>query len=123
MNKVNQAIDQCSPGTPMNGTRPQYHLALLRQQTALGKFGEVALTSDNFDHILAEACRLVAAAVGTEFAKVMELQEDGEILFVRAGVGWKRGIVGELRLKATDNTSESHALRTGKPMVSSDILS
>jgi hypothetical protein len=107
----------------MSDTWTQDHLSLLRQQTALGKFGEVALTSDNLDHILTEACRLVAAAVGTELAKVMELQEDGKILLVRAGVGWKGGIVGKLRLKAMDNTSEGHALRTGNPMVSSDIAS
>jgi signal transduction histidine kinase/CheY-like chemotaxis protein len=106
---------------PMSETRPQEHLALLRQQTALGKFGEVALKSDNLDHILTEACQLVAAAVGTELAKVMELQEDGKILLVRAGVGWKTGIVGKVTINATDNTSEGHALQTGKPMVSSNI--
>jgi signal transduction histidine kinase/ActR/RegA family two-component response regulator len=95
--------------------------AQLRQQIALGKFGEIALTSDNLDHILTEACRLVADAVGTELAKVMELQKAGKILLVRAGVGWKKGIVGKLRIKATDNTSEGHALRTGNPMISPDI--
>jgi hypothetical protein len=96
MNKVNQAIDQCSP-VPISATQA-HHLTLLRQQTALGKFGEFALTSGNLDHILTEACRLVAAAVGTELAKVMALQEDGEIMLVRAGVGWKEGIVGKLTL-------------------------
>jgi signal transduction histidine kinase/CheY-like chemotaxis protein len=105
----------------MSEARPQEHLAQLRQQTALGKFGEVALKSDNLDHILTEGCQLVAAAVGTELAKVMELQEDGKILLVRAGVGWKPGIVGKVTVDATDNTSEGHALQTGKPMVSSNI--
>jgi len=111
------------PGAPMSATHAQNHLTLLRQQTALTKFGEVALTSDNLDHILTEACRLVAIAVGAELSKVMALQEDGEILLLRAGVGWKTGIIGKLTLKATDNTSEGHALKTGKPMVSSDIAS
>ena len=35
------------------------HLALLRQQTILAKFGELALKSDDLDEILTEACRLV----------------------------------------------------------------
>ncbi|MFL5252310.1 MAG: hypothetical protein ACJ8AI_05365, partial [Rhodopila sp.] len=46
---------------------------LLRQQTALARFGELALRSDNLDEILTEACRLVGEALGTDLAKVMAL--------------------------------------------------
>ncbi|MFC7691443.1 GAF domain-containing protein [Paeniroseomonas aquatica] len=60
-------------------------------------------------------------ALGTDLAKVMELREDGETLFVRAGVGWKPGVVGEATVKASDHTSEGHALKTGRPMISPDI--
>ena len=94
---------------------------LLRQQTVLARFGELALTSEDLDGILTEACRLVGEALGTDLAKVMELQEDGETLFVRAGVGWKPGVVGEASTKASDDTSEGYALKTGEPMVSPDI--
>jgi len=94
---------------------------LLRQQTILARFGELALRSDDLDEILTEACHLVRDALGTDLAKVMELQEDGETLLVRAGVGWKPGVVGEVTLKATDDTSEGHALKTGEPMISPDI--
>ena len=97
------------------------HLEPLRQQTVLAKFGELALKSDDLDEILTEACRLVGEALGTDLAKVMELQEDGETLLVRAGVGWKPGIVGKVTLKVTDNTSEGLALKTRKPMISPNI--
>jgi len=93
----------------------------LRQQTVLAKFGELALRSESLDEILTEACHLIGGGLGTDLSKVMELQEDGETLMVRAGVGWKPGIVGELTLKASDNTSEGIALRTGEPMISPDI--
>ena len=94
---------------------------LLRQQTALARFGELALKSDDLDEILTEACRLVGEALGTDLSKVMELQEDGETLFVRAGVGWKPGVVGEVTIKASEDTSEGYALKTGRPMISADI--
>jgi PAS domain S-box-containing protein len=94
---------------------------LLHQQTALARFGELALKSDDLDEILTEACRLVGEALGTDLAKVMELKEDGETLFVRAGVGWKPGVVGEATTKASDETSEGQALKTGGPMISPDI--
>lgn len=101
----------------MDHDHPQH----LRQQTILAQFGELALESDDLDEILTEACRLVGEALGTDFAKVVELLPDGETLLVRAGVGWKDGVVGVATIMASDDTSEGHALKTGEPMVSPDI--
>jgi signal transduction histidine kinase len=97
------------------------YLELLRQQTVLARFGELALRSDDLDEILTEACQLVGEALGTDLAKVVELQGDGHTLLVRAGVGWKPGVVGKVTIEATDNTSEGRALKTGEPMISPDI--
>ncbi len=93
----------------------------LRQQTILARFGELALKSDDLDQILTEACRLIGEALGTDLAKVMEIQPDGETLLVRAGVGWKPGVVGKVTVRLTGDTSEGHALKTGEPMISPDI--
>src|ERR1700712_2127305 len=90
---------------------------LLRQQTVLAKFGELALKSCDLDEILTEACRLVGEGLGTDLAKVMELQDEGASLHVRAGVGWKPGVVGEVTLMVGDDTSEGYALKSGGPMV------
>ncbi len=94
---------------------------LLRQQEVLAKFGEMALRSEDLGEILHEACHLVAEALGTDLAKVMELQEDGTTLLVRAGVGWKPGIVGKVTVKAVKGSSEGYALQTGLPVMSDDI--
>jgi len=93
----------------------------LRHQDVLAKFGELALKSDDLDQILKEACRLVGEGLGTDLAKVMELHEEGMTLHVRAGVGWKPGVVGHVTLDAVGNTSEGYALKTGEPMISPDI--
>jgi signal transduction histidine kinase len=97
------------------------YVELLRQQTALARFGELALRSDDLEEILTEACRLAGEALGTDLAKVVELQEDGKTLMVRAGVGWKPGVIGVATIAAEHDTSEGHALRTGEPMISPDI--
>ena len=94
---------------------------LLRQQNALARFGELALQCNDLSEILQEACRLVGEALGTDLAKVMELQEDGVTLLVKAGVGWAPGIVGKVTLKADTGSSEGHALSTGEAVVSADI--
>lgn len=65
--------------------------------------------------------RLVGDALGPDVAKVMELQEDGITLLVRAGVGWKPGVVGKTTVQAVKGSSEGCALATGKPVVSDDI--
>jgi two-component sensor histidine kinase len=94
---------------------------LLRQQAVLAQFGELALKGESLDEILTQACLLVGQALGTDLAKVMELQADGQTLRVRAGVGWKPGVVGVAQVNLSERSSESHALRTGEPMTSSDI--
>ena len=105
----------------MSRTTMRDHRKLLQQQTILATFGEFALRSNDLDVILTEACRLVGTALGTDLAKVMQLQDDSETLLVRAGVGWKPGVVGVVTLSAADDTSEGVALKTGEPMISPDI--
>ena len=91
------------------------------QQAALAQFGEFALRSDDLDAILHQACRLVSNALGTHLVKVMELQGDGTTLLVRAGVGWKPGVVGEAKVGTGERTAERYALRTAEPVVSPDV--
>ena len=94
---------------------------LLRQQDVLATFGERALKSEDLDDLLHEACRLVGEALGTDLAKVMELDNDGVTLRVRAGVGWQAGVVGGVSVKAEVGSSEGHALQTGQPAISVNI--
>ena len=79
---------------------------LLRQQNVLAQFGERALKLADLDEILQQACSLVREALSTDLAKVMELQDDGVTLLVRAGVGWQPGIVGKVTVKAEEGSSE-----------------
>jgi PAS domain S-box-containing protein len=94
---------------------------LLRQQNVLAQFGELALKSNDLDEILQQACNLAREALGTDLAKVMELQDDGTTLLVRAGVGWQPGVVGRVTVTAERGSSEGYALQTGQPTISTDI--
>ena len=105
----------------MSDTGVPMHDDLLKQQTVFARFGELALKSDDLDQILMEACRLAGEALGTDLAKVVMLQEDGETMIVRAGVGWGPDVVGVATITAAGDTSEGHCLRTGEPMISPDI--
>ncbi|WP_260600092.1 hypothetical protein [Sphingomonas endolithica] len=77
------------------------------QQRILADFGEFALRSEDLDEVLTEACRLVGKALGTDLAKVLEIENTEQTLFVRAGVGWGEGVVGHVRLPMGERSSET----------------
>lgn len=87
----------------------------MKRQQVLADFGEFVLRSENLDEVLTEACRPVAEACGITRAKILEIQEHGQALFVRAGVGWDPGIVGRLRLPMREPSSQTFAIKEGVP--------
>lgn len=92
----------------------------LAHQAALARFGEIALRSDDLNQILHKACSLVAEALGTDLAMVVELGGDGRELMVRAGVGWNPGVVG-METNDIDGGPEGLALRIGEAVVAPDL--
>ena len=97
------------------------HDQMVRRQKVLGDFGEFALGCDNLDQILMEACRIVAEALGTRRAKILEIQDNGQQLFVRAGVGWAPDVVGQLRLPMAECSSETYSIKEGRPVITRDV--
>lgn len=94
---------------------------MVRQQRMLAAFGEFALRSEDREAVLQEACRLVAEAVGVTRAKVLEIELATDTAVVRAGVGWRDGVVGQVRIPLAERSSEAHALRACEPVVVRDI--
>ncbi|WP_339498740.1 ATP-binding protein [Pseudomonas silesiensis] len=94
---------------------------LLRQRKVLAEFGELALLSDDLEHILNEACRLVGDALETHLAKFMLLKEDGITFIVRNGVGWTPDVIDKVQVQAIDGSPEKYSLDTGAPVISVDI--
>src|SRR6478672_8289852 len=86
---------------------------LLEQQRALAEFGDFALKTETIDDILNRACELISRALETDLAKLMELLPDGRIFAVRAGVGWRPGIIGEVTVTAAENSPEGLTLKEG----------
>ncbi len=95
---------------------------LIERQRILAKFSEFALRSSDLQAVLEEACRLVGEALGTDLSKALEVQPDGQSLLVRAGCGWRPGIVGETVLQMDEKSSETYAIKVAEPVVTPDIL-
>jgi PAS domain S-box-containing protein len=94
----------------------------LQQQELIAQFGRFALRQDNLQPILDEACRIAAEGMATRFAKVLEWQPVEGDLLVRAGIGWRPGVVGHVRLGADLASPAGYALQTGQPIVCNDLI-
>lgn len=88
---------------------------------SLSQFGDFVLDNNDIDTILTEACRLVAQGLGVELAKVIEIQRASDTGFVRAGVGWDTGVVGEARVDLSEKSSEAFAIEKSEPVITQDI--
>ncbi len=94
----------------------------LNQRGLLAQLGALALETSSLDALLMEATRLVAIGVNTVFSKVLELLPGNQELLVRAGVGWRDGVVGHTRLGADTLSPAGYALVSGEPVISNQLL-
>jgi len=104
--------------TSVSSHAPVAELALrLRQQELAASFGRFALQQDELQPVLDEACRTAALGLETPFAKVLEhLPAEGALL-IRAGVGWRPGVVGHVRIDSDSGTAPGYAFQTGQPVI------
>jgi two-component sensor histidine kinase len=94
---------------------------MVTRQRVLADFGEFVLRCEDLDTVLGEACHLVGEALGTDLAKILEIDHEKQELLVRAGVGWRPGIVGRMRLKLSEQSSEAYSIDQGGPVITRDI--
>jgi PAS domain S-box-containing protein len=71
------------------------------QQAVVADLGLRALAEhDDLQALMNEAVALVARTLDVEYSKIVELLPGGEELLLRAGVGWREGLVGKARERA-----------------------
>jgi two-component sensor histidine kinase len=93
----------------------------VRQQEILAELGVGALQGPGFDQLLADAARLTAEGLRTEFCKVLEYIPSENRFLVRAGVGWEPGVVGVVTIDADLASPAGFALKTGRPVISNHL--
>lgn len=94
-----------------------------QEQAVVAALGVEALEGASLDELFEEAVRRLAATLGVEFAKILEQLPDKRRLRLRAGVGWRPGLVGTLTLGTDRGSQAGYTLRSGKPVVVTDLAS
>jgi two-component sensor histidine kinase len=96
-------------------------LQRIRQQEMLAELGVTALQGATFEQLLDETARLTARGLRADFCKVLEFLPGENRFLVRAGVGWKPGVVGVATVGADTESPAGFALRTGKAVISNHL--
>ena len=93
----------------------------IRQQQLLAELGVLALQGTSLTDMLNHAARMTAEGSGVEYCKVLEYVPADDWLLVRAGVGWREGVVGNATVGADLASPAGFALQTGKPVISNHL--
>lgn len=108
-----QAVDAVGTGS-MLGYR-------LEQQAALSNFGMEALKSSSVSDLLDQAARTAALGMRASLSKILEYRRAQNDLLIRAGVGWRDGVVGEATFGTDLESPAGYAFQTGSPVVSNHL--
>ncbi len=71
--------------------------------------------------LMDEAVNVVAAVLEVEYSKLLELMPDGTTLLLRAGVGWREGLVGRATVGTNLRSQAGYALISAGPFVVEDL--
>jgi len=93
----------------------------LEQQRITARLGEFALRDDStLDELFTEAVECVSEALDAEYCKVLDLLPSGGSLHLRAGTGWRDGIVGSATVGTDLESQAGYTLLSDGPVVVPD---
>lgn len=93
----------------------------MAEQKAIVDLGLLALEPTSLADLINYTVILVARMLSTDYCKVLELLPDGKSFLIRAGVGWKDGVVGGKTLPIEDGTYVSYIWSGPEPIIIKDL--
>jgi two-component system, LuxR family, sensor kinase FixL len=93
----------------------------VRQQETVAYLGQRTWGQESLPLLLQEVAERVSQTMDVEFCKILELQPDGEALVLRAGVGWRDGLVGTAKVSSGHQSQAGYTLASGGPVVVNDL--
>ncbi|WP_108660257.1 CheR family methyltransferase [Acuticoccus kandeliae] len=92
-----------------------------RQQAAIARLGQIATHSDvSMDALLDEVVREVSERLGVPLVKILE-RHDASTLTLRAGMGWRPGLVGTAEIPAGIHSQGGYTLQSRSPVMVVDL--
>ena len=112
-------VEQSPGGDELPGAGElQYRL---QQQSVLAKFGIEALRARDLQPMLQRAVELCAEGMRSRYCKFLEHRADDDMLFVRNGVGWRKGVVSCTDISTDLGSPAGYAYHTGDAVISNHL--
>ena len=92
-----------------------------RQQAAVADLGRRAITEPTLSALMDKAVEVVAHTLGVRYCEVLELLPEGDALLLRAGVGWKEGLVGRTTLGVGLDSQAGYTLVSRESVIVEDL--
>lgn len=92
-----------------------------RQQSVIARIGLHALRDSNLQAFMDQVVRDAQQTLNTDYCKVLEVQPGGKNLLLRAGVGWKPGLVGNTYVGAGPDSQSGYTLESSQPVIVDDL--
>lgn len=91
------------------------------QQESVAELGRQALTGESLDAVFQQAVSDIAGHLQVRFAKILQLNEDGEALTLRTGVGWSHAEVGKSQVSSGIGSQAGYTLMRSSPVIVEDF--
>jgi two-component sensor histidine kinase len=92
-------------------------LVRARQQETLARLGERALIESDLQKFFNEVVTTVGDILDVEMVKILELMPGDAELLLRAGIGWKPGLVGTATVSTGRDSQAGYTLASGRPVI------
>lgn len=93
----------------------------LRQQQLSTEYALFALQTHDGASLMQASAHICAQGLQSGLCKVMEYLPEEDRFLVRAGVGWKPGVVGRTRVGADTASPTGYAFQTGEAVISNHL--
>jgi two-component sensor histidine kinase len=87
------------------------------QQEAVARLGAQALAELGLQRFFDDCVRTIAETLDVELVKILELMPGDAELLLRAGTGWKPGLVGTALVATDRNSQAGYTLASGGPVI------
>jgi PAS domain S-box-containing protein len=93
------------------------------QQAVIAQLGLSALSGRALQALLDELTETVARTLGVEYCKILECLPGGSGSLLRAGVGWRPGLVGHALVGSGAESQAGYTLASREPVIVTDLAS
>ena len=114
--KAVRVFGTCRDVTERVQLHRELHLRASQQET-VARLGERALTETDLQAFFDDTAAIISRILAVEFVKILELVPGDAELLLRAGVGWKAGLVGRAHVSTVRGSQAGYTLAAGGPVI------